>query len=292
MGKLNKLSFGFSAMQSGQKSATVNAEPRLIANSTVGKFVVTSPVTKVLGVCPGENIMFLNNISNIENAINERNADLVAWCEENGVDMTTNEGREAILNEFTVWAIAKGIPMFDSKGNPVMANERYTKDDKLAFVKANASAVLDYVNNSDADDKNRNAILNAFGTDEFTEEDVINAIESEGNDKIKDAIVAIVESPKFHANTGSKTMSTGNATGIGCQLSFTDTNFWTALKNDLKDDKEKKNRIFSVILKEDEETGLAPYPTEITNGKDMVKVTAYPIVFVKDEDPIVREKKN
>lgn len=272
MGKLNKLSFGFSAMQSGQKSATVNAEPRLIANSTVGKFVVTSPVTKVLGVCPGENIMFLNNIANIEGAINERNADLVAWCEENGIDMTTNEGREAILNEFTVWAITKGIPMFDSKGNPVMANERYTKDDKMKYIQENADAIVN---------ANRDALIERVGNPDATDEELKAAI-----------TVDDIESPKFHANTGSKTMSTGNATGIGCQLSFTDTNFWTALKNDLKDDKDKKNRIFNVILKEDEETGLAPYPTEISNGKDMIKVTAYPIVFAKDEDPIVREKKN
>ena len=59
MGKMN---FGFTAVQAGQKSSTVNAEPRLIANSTPGKFMITSPVSKALGVAVGENIQFLNNI--------------------------------------------------------------------------------------------------------------------------------------------------------------------------------------------------------------------------------------
>lgn len=271
MSKLNKLSFGFSAMQSGQKSATVNAEPRLIASSTVGKFTATSPVTKVLGVAPGDNIMFLNNIGNIEAAINERMEDLVAWANENGVDINTVEGRDAILKEFTVWAIAKGVPMYDAKGNPVMASERYTKEDKQKYINENAQAILD---------ANRDSLIERVGNPDASDDELIAAI-----------TVDDIESPKFHANTGSKTMTTGNATGVGCQVNFTDTNFWTALKSDLKDDKSKKNRVFGVVLKEDEELGLAPYATEIPNGKDMVKITAYPIYYIEDTDPIIRGEK-
>lgn len=271
MSKLNKLSFGFSAMQSGQKSATVNAEPRLIVSSTVGKFTVTSPVTKVLGVAPGENIMFLNNIGNIENAINERVEDLVAWADENGIDINTTEGRDAIIKEFTLWAIAKGVPMFDGKGNPVMASERYTKEDKQKYINENAAAILE---------ANRDALVERVGNPDATDDELINAI-----------TVDDIESPKFHANTGSKTMTTSNATGVGCQLSFTDTNFWTALKADLKDEKDKKNRVYGVVLKEDAELGLAPYSTEISNGKDMVKIMAYPIYYIEDTDPITRGEK-
>ena len=48
MKTFGKLNFGVQAVQAGQKSSTVNAEPQLIANSTPGKFVVTAPVSKAL----------------------------------------------------------------------------------------------------------------------------------------------------------------------------------------------------------------------------------------------------
>ena len=45
----NKVSFGFSAVVAGQKTSG-NNEPQLIVNSTKGKFTVTSPVTRAMGV--------------------------------------------------------------------------------------------------------------------------------------------------------------------------------------------------------------------------------------------------
>ena len=45
-----KLSFGVKAVVSGQKTSVVNADPILIANSTAGKFTITPPVSKILGV--------------------------------------------------------------------------------------------------------------------------------------------------------------------------------------------------------------------------------------------------
>ena len=67
-----KLSFGVTAVQAGQKSSTVNATPQLIANSTAGKFVITSAVSKALNIAVGENVMFLNNIAGVEMAIQNR----------------------------------------------------------------------------------------------------------------------------------------------------------------------------------------------------------------------------
>ena len=97
--------------------------------------------------------------------------------------------------------------------------------------------------------------------------------------------VDMVEAPKFHACSGSKTATTASATGVGCQLNFTDTAIWGALKADLGDAATKKNRVYSVKLDEAEEV-------EFNNGKENVKVTIFPIEFVEDNDPIVREKKS
>ena len=91
-------------------------------------------------------------------------------------------------------------------------------------------------------------------------------------------------SPKYHASTGSKTATTASATGVGCQLNFTDTSIWNSLKSDLGDAKEKKNRIYAVLFDE-------AFTVPVNNGKEDVEVVAYPLEFIADEDPIVREKK-
>ena len=86
-----KVSFGFNAVVAGQKTSG-NNEPQLIANSTKGKFTVTSPVTRAMGVAVGEYIQFVNNIDQIERAIQDGNDDIKAIAEELGVDLTTREG--------------------------------------------------------------------------------------------------------------------------------------------------------------------------------------------------------
>ena len=72
-----KFNVGINAVQAGQKSSTVNAEPRLIANSTSGKFQVTSAVSKALGISVGENIEFFNNIDGLERLANNPTQDVV-----------------------------------------------------------------------------------------------------------------------------------------------------------------------------------------------------------------------
>lgn len=260
----NKVQFGFTAVQAGQKSTTVNAEPRLIANSTSGKFVITAPVSKALQLAVGENIMFLNNIANVENAIAQRVDDIVNWATENGIDLESREGQDAALAAFTVWAIAKGVPQYDSKGNPIMANERYTKEEKQKYIEVHGAEILA---------ENRDVLIERNG----------------GEDADDDTLIALIsvddiESPKYHSCTGSKTATTASATGVGCQLNFTDTAIWNSLKADLGDAKEKKNRIYNVLLDE-------AFTAEVPNGKENVEVTAFPLEFLQDEDPIVREKK-
>lgn len=259
-----KLSFGFNAVQAGQKSATVNAEPRLTANCTLGKFTLTAPVTKALGIAVGDNVMFLNNLQQVEEAIQERNEDLVEWAAANAVDLNTRAGQEAALKEFGVWAITKGYLMYDRKGNPVLASERYTKEDKMKYIQQHAAEILEGA---------REELINRVGNPEASDEELIAALTPED-----------IESPKYHVQSGSRTASSGSATGIGNQVTFTDTSIWNSLKNDLGENKEKKNRIYDVKLDDG-------FKTIVNNGMEDIEVMAYPIEFNADEDPIVREKK-
>lgn len=258
----NKIQFGVNAVVAGQKSATVNAVPQLIANSTLGKFVITSPVSKALGVAVGENVMFLNNIRGVQEAVQARVDDIVAYANENGIDIDTLEGEKQIIDAFTQWYIAKGVKQFDSKGNPIMASERYTKEDKAKYLDEHKMDIVA---------ANRDALVAQFG--EMSDEELAEQL-----------TIDMVETPKYHSCSGSKTATTANATGIGCQLSFTDTAIWGALKADLGDLAEKRNRVYDVLVDEAQEI-------EYNNGKEDVKIMVFPISFVEDKEPISREKK-
>lgn len=264
----NKLSFGLSAVQSGQKLAAVVSKPTLTANSTTGKFTVTPAVSKALNVSVGENIMFFNNRREIEEAISIKDDALVAVCQEAGIDLDTEEGVAQVIKEFTEWYIAKGELLYDSKGNPVMACERYTAADKQAYIDAHIDEYL-------ADDDTRAELARRC------EEAGVEATDENMAAKLT---VDDVETPKFHAMSGSKTSTTSTATGVGAQLSFTDTAIWNMMKEDLGDDKASMNRIYDVDV-------AHPLTTEFNNGKENVSVRAYKLEFDKDTAPIVREKK-
>lgn len=267
---MEKLSFGYSALQAGQKSATVNAEPRLIAASTLGKFTITAPVSKALNIAVGENVMFLDNKSEIEKAIAERNPDLVAYANDKGFDLNTTEGVDAIIADLRNFAIAKGVKQYDGKGNPVMVSARLTKEDKEKYIEEHADELVA---------ANRDALIQLVGDENATD------------DELKAALSAdMIQGEKFHASTGSKTSTTGMATGVGCQLNFTDTAIWTALKLDLGENKTSKNRVFEVVLK-NEDGKPAIQRALVSNGKEMVEVMAYPIILKEDVEPIVRGSK-
>ena len=263
MKTFGKLIFGVQAVQAGQKSSTVNAEPQLIANSTSGKFVITAPVSKALNIAVGENIMFLNNIAGVEAAVQSRNEDVLAYADELGIDLNTREGEDALIAALTQWYIAKGVLQYTSKGEPVMATERFTKEDKAKYLAEHAMEMVA---------ANRDALVEQFG--EMSDEELADNL-----------TVDMVESPKYHSCSGSKTATTASTTGVGCQLNFTDSAIWGALKADLGDAATKKNRVYDVKLDEAEEV-------EFNNGKENVKITIFPIEFVEDNDPIVREKKS
>ena len=223
----NKVSFGFSAVVAGQKTSG-NNEPQLIVNSTKGKFTVTSPVTRAMGIAVGEYIQFVNNIDQIERAIQDGNDDIKAIADELGVDLTTREGQVAVVEACTQWALVKGQAMLDKVGNPIMVSARLTEKEKRAYIAAHAEQALDAM---------RDTLIERVGNPDASDEELLAAIELDE-----------IEYPKVPGFTGSKTASTSNATGVGLQLGFTDSNVWGALKKDLGDDADKKNRIYKVLL--------------------------------------------
>lgn len=258
----SKLSFGINAVVAGQKSATVNAIPTLTANSTLGKFMITSPVSKALNIAVGENIMFLNNIASVEAAIQAKHEAIVDYANENGLDLDTKEGADAVLAAFSQWYIGKGVALYDAKGNPVETVVRYTKEDKQKFLDAHRDELFE---------ANREALVEQFG--ELSDEELAEKI-----------TVDLIPSPTIPACSGSKTATTSSATGVGCQLNFTDTAIWGSLKNDLGALATKKNRVYDVKLD-------TPIETQFNNGKENVDIIVYPIEFREDADPMVRGSK-
>ena len=291
-----KINFAISAVQAGQKSNIANAEPRLIANSTPGKFVLTAAVTKIMGIAPGENIAFLNNIPAVQEAIAQRSDAILAWANEAGIDIETRDGQETAVAALSQWYISKGVAMVDKTGTPIMTSVRMSKQNKIDFVLANIDTLIE-------NDTFRTKMAEVLGTDEFGKETIVELLstdkdaETEASANAKEVAISFVDVDEEQKYSGSKTATTGLANGVGCQLNFTDSNVWNILKSDLED-KTSKNRNFDVILKEttynegteDEET-YAPVEAKVNNGKEDVSVIAYPIVFNSDSDPIIREKK-
>lgn len=261
------IKFGINAIMAGQKSALLNATPQLIAKSTPGQFTITSPVSKALGIAVGENVMFLNNIAGIEAMIQAQPDELINYCNENGWDINTREGQDALIKDQTVWYIAKGVLLFKRNGEPILGTVRITKEDKIAYI---AEHGLEFIQEMDADTKE--AFAASKNMEGASDEELAGALTADD-----------IASPTFHAASGSKTAATAKATGIGLQLNFTDTAIWDSLKADLED-KASVNRVFGVSLEEAEEVSY-------NNGKEDVKVMAYPLVFEEDKAPMVRGKK-
>lgn len=261
------LKFGINAIQAGQKSALLNATPQLIVKSTQGQFTITSPVSKALAIAVGENVMFLNNLAGIEAMIQARPDELVNYCNENGWDIETREGQDALIKDQLTYYIAKGVLMYKRNGDPILGTVRITKEDKAAYIAEHGVELI-----AELSEEERAKLAAAKGLEGADNETLAAALTPED-----------VPSPTFHAASGSKTAATANATGIGLQLNFTDTAIWDSLKSDLED-KTSKNRYFNVKLDEAEEVVF-------NNGKEEVKVLAYPLEFDADKDPMVRGAK-
>lgn len=262
------MKFNVNAVMAGQKLSVVNATPQLIARTTVGQFTITSPVSKALGIAVGDSVMFLNNIAGIEQAIQARPDELVQYANENGWDIDTPAGADALIKNLTTWYIAKGVLMYKKNGEPALSTIRVTKEEKLDKIAKDGLKLIQEL--SDEDKAAFAAAKNLEGADDET---LAAALTPDD-----------IPSPTCQQTSGSKTFTTTQATGIGLQLNFSDTSIWEAIKGDL-DNKKSVNRVFDVKLADAEEA-------KYNNGKEDVTITIYPLEFVEDKTPIARNAKD
>lgn len=258
------LSFGMSVVNAGQRA--VSEEPELIATSTNGGFRVSSSVTRALGVGHGEYIMFIKNVDEVQNAINDQIEEFVAFCQEAGLDPVSAEAANAFHKEFDVWAIAKGVPCYDKHGNPLTVRERMTKNDKEKILENKFEEML--------------AAAMASG-----DEELVAALSVEGitTDEQKEILMSSLQGDLVQKFMGSKCANTSGMTGAGTILNFTDSNVWMRLKADAAEP-EKINRKFSIDLENS-------IPVQVDNGKEVITVKAFVLGEHKDEEPARNNKK-
>ena len=223
------IGFGFSAVNAGQRAVTV--DPQLIAVSTEGNFRITAPVSKLLGIGHGEYIMFLSNVDNIDQAIVNKAPEVIAFCEEQGLELGSPEALIALHKEFDQWAIAKGVIEFDPKGNARTSQERLSKKDKLTFVSQNFDQMLEQAL-EEADDE----VKDALSREDITKEEQM------------DILATFVQPRELPKHKGSKVANPAGVTGPGTPLTFTDSNVWKQLKADLGEEATSVNRVFDIDI--------------------------------------------
>lgn len=259
-----KLSFGLGAVNVAKRNAV--SEPELVVNPTVGGFRITPAVSRALGLTNGGYIMFVSNIDAIEQAIANKDENLVAFCAEENIDMNTPEGVKAIHEAFDEWGIAKGIQMFDKNGNAVKTKERMSKTDKVEYVTNNFDDVL------------KAAIEN--GEPEFAASLQVEGITKEEQIEILANAVNPEQVNKYY---GSKCSNSSSLSGTGVSLTFSDSAVWGALKEDLGEEAKKMSRTFEVDIKELREV---PY----FNGHKEVIVKAAMLGEFKDTESTRKSK--
>ena len=259
-----KLSFGLGAVNVAKRNAV--SEPELVVNPTVGGFRITPAVSRALGLINGGYIMFVSNIDAIEQAIANKDENLIAFCAEENIDMSTPEGVKAIHEAFDEWGIAKGIQMFDKNGNAVKTKERMSKTDKVEYVTNNFDDVL------------KAAIEN--GEPEFAASLQVEGITKEEQIEILANAVNPEQVNKYY---GSKCSNSSNLSGTGVSLTFSDSAVWGALKEDLGEEAKKMSRTFEVDIKELREV---PY----FNGHKEVIVKAAMLGEFKDAESTRKSK--
>lgn len=255
-----KLKFGMSAVAENRR--VVERNPQLIALSTKGGFKITPAISSALNIATGDYVQFVNNLDEIDRAIMNNDADLVAYCEQAGLDITSSAARIAIHKEFGMWGLIKGVPKFDSKGNRIMGNERLSIKDKTANVEAHFDEYMETVMNQDENEE----IKETLTRDGITHEEQVTIL------------TEFVQPKQVGKFTGSKTSNVSNAIGVGNTLLFTDTNVWFQLKADLGDEATDFNRVFDIDLSNIQ-------TIEVSNGYEMIEVPALILGESVDKTP-------
>lgn len=260
------LSFGMGIVNAGQRA--VSDEPELIVSSTPGGFRITSVVSKALGVAHGEYMMFVNNRANIDFAIINKAPEVVAYCEEAGLDISSPEAAAVIHSEFDIWGIAKGIPEYDKNGNVRMTREKMITKEKVKYVNNYFEETLNGALASD------NEELKAALTREGITEEEQKAILVEG-----------IQGDEVQKIKGSKCANSASLSGIGVTLNFTDSNVWNQLKEDMDTEKAKStNRVFTVDIEDLQEA-------VVNDGYKDVVVKVALLTEYKDVKPVRIGKK-
>lgn len=259
------LAFGMGVVNAGQR--TVSEEPELVVCSTNGGFRASAAVTRALGVGHGEYIMFIQNVDTISSLIAAKAEAFVEFCQEQGLDAASVEAANAFHAEFDTWAIAKGLGVVDKHGNPVMTNQRMTKDDKIKYLANHFEETL-------------NAVL------ENGDDEIKAALTEEGitEDAQKEILMGVIKGDEVQKFMGSKCANTSAMVGAGTILNFTDSNVWGRLKSDLGEDAEKVNRVYSVDV-ENLQT------ITVNNGKEDIEVKIAILGEYKDVEPARIAKK-
>lgn len=226
---MKTMAFGFAAVNAGQRNVSV--EPQLIATSTEGGFRLTAPATRALGIAAGENVMFVSNVDAIDAAIASRDPQVVAFCEEQGLELGTPEALIAIHKAYDMWGVAKGIEELDAKGNHKDAQERLTKKDKVKYATANFDTMYESAMASDNEE-----VKEALTREGITQEEQI------------EILAGFVTGKTLVKVKGSKTANAAGLSGTGLTLNFTDSNVWKQLKADLRDEATAVNRVYELDL--------------------------------------------
>lgn len=255
------LSFGMGIVNAGQRA--VSEEPELVVVSTPGSLRITAQVSKALGIAHGEYVMFINNCANIDNAIINKVPEVVAFCEEQGLDIESPEAAMAVHAEFDIWALAKGITELDKNGNPCTTRVRMTKNDKIKYVNTYFQETLEGALSSSNEE-----LKAALGREGITE------------DEQKELLVSCIQGDEVVKVKGSKCANTAALSGIGVTLNFTDSNVWKQLKSNMTDEEAtSKNRVYTVDIDNLQEA-------VVNNGHKDIVVKIAMLTEYKDEEPI------
>lgn len=243
---MNKLSFGVSAVVSGQRKASY--EPELVALTTLGGFRITPAISKVLGIQHGDNVAFVKNVDQVQKAITDRDAAYVDWCKSAGYEPDDDAAAAAFHKEYDFWGLVKGYALFNDKGAAVMASERLSKEDRERIATEHYDEMLEQAT-ANGSEELKAAIAEADGD--------------------KDTILPLlaqavnIEKPKF---TGSKAANTSGMLGTGVVLGFSDSNVW----NQLTEGKAKEcSRSFPIDID-------SVVRIQVYNGYENIEVSCLP----------------
>lgn len=248
------LNFAVKSVAPAQKANNVNAEPTLVVASTSGKFTLSASAGLALGLQPGDNIGFMDNLNDILAAIAAKVPAVVEVFEQNGLDINNADDVEVFVSNYRETYIHKGFALLNADGTPKMVNARTSKEEKLAMFKENEAEVL--------------AQFAEAGIENPTEEQIIAAIPSK-------------QEPGMF---GSKLATVSDQTGMGLTLNFTDGNVWASLKRGVDVDARTTSKsIYKVDVKN-------PQHHTFNDGCKDIDVLIYPIVFDKVENINPRSK--